>query len=281
MVCQGDCDDTNANIFPEAPETCDDGIDSDCSGADDLTPEAAILYAPADPVQVSELISVRVGFSGADTGDTHSAVCYWGDLGFDNVDPINNDTVVEMPHTYNDPGVYTARVTVSDDYCGGGEAIYEYVVVYDPSGGFVTGGGWIWSEAGWCKLNEWCANAEGKANFGFVSRYKKGATVPTGNTEFNFSAGDLDFHSDEYEWLVVTQGDSNAQFKGNGRINGETCLNGNNYRFMVWAGDHDPDTFRIRIWCEDADASEIAVYDNGFDQEIGGGSIVIHTGKNK
>ena len=48
---------------------------------------------------------------------------------------------------------------------------------------------------------------------------------------------------------------------------------------MVWAGDHDTDTFRIRIWCEDADASEIVVYDNGFGQEIGGGSIVIHTGK--
>jgi hypothetical protein len=40
----------------------------------------------------------------------------------------------------------------------------------------VTGGGWIFSEAGWCQLDDICAGAEGKANFGFVSKYKKGAT---------------------------------------------------------------------------------------------------------
>jgi hypothetical protein len=46
---------------------------------------------------------------------------------------------------------------------------------------------------------------------------------------------------------------------------------------MLWAGDDDPDTFRIKIWYEDSDAVEHVVYDNGFAQEIGGGSIVIHT----
>ena len=49
------------------------------------------------------------------------------------------------------------------------------------------------------------------------------------------------------------------------------------YRFMLWAGDDAPDTFRIRIWTEDQAGVETDVYDNGFDQEIGGGSIVIHT----
>jgi hypothetical protein len=44
---------------------------------------------------------------------------------------------------------------------------------------------------------------------------------------------------------------------------------------MLWAGDDDPDTFRIRIWYEDG--GEIDVYDNGFDQEIGGGNINIHS----
>ena len=35
----------------------------------------------------------------------------------------------------------------------------------------------------------------GKANFGFVSQYEKGKTVPTGNTEFQFQTGNLNFKS--------------------------------------------------------------------------------------
>ena len=45
---------------------------------------------------------------------------------------------------------------------------------------------------------------------------------------------------------------------------------------MLWAGDGDPDTFRIKIWYEDGDA-EIVVYDNQMHQPISGGNIVIHT----
>jgi hypothetical protein len=109
---------------------------------------------------------------------------------------------------------------------------------------------------------------EGKATFGFVSKYKKGATVPDGNTEFQFKAGDLNFNSTSYQWLVVNQGGTNAQFKGYGTINGA-----GNYGFMIWAGDGAPDTFHIKIW--DA-GTEVVVYDNGMDQAIGGGSIVVH-----
>jgi hypothetical protein len=78
-----------------------------------------------------------------------------------------------------------------------------------------------------------------------------------------------------FTWLVVNQGDSNAQFKGEGTIN-----NTGSYKFMLWAGDKDPDTFRIKIW-EDVGGIEDVVYDNGTDQEIEGGQIVIHGGKGK
>ena len=44
------------------------------------------------------------------------------------------------------------------------------------------------------------ASLTGKATFGFVAQYKKGATVPTGNTQFRFHAGDLHFHSTSYDW---------------------------------------------------------------------------------
>lgn len=34
-VYSGDCDDTNADIHPDAPETPGDGVDSNCDGNDD------------------------------------------------------------------------------------------------------------------------------------------------------------------------------------------------------------------------------------------------------
>jgi hypothetical protein len=117
----------------------------------------------------------------------------------------------------------------------------------------------------------------GKATFGFVSKYKKGASIPTGNTEFVFKAADLNFHSSSYEWLVVT-GSDYAKFKGTGTINNEPAPNGEDYKFMLWAGDGEPDTFRIKIWYED-DGQENVVYDNGMEQPIGGGSIIVHTKK--
>ncbi|MBA7530031.1 hypothetical protein ES705_22234 [subsurface metagenome] len=47
---------------------------------------------------------------------------------------------------------------------------------------------------------------------------------------------------------------------------------------MLWAGDDNPDKFRIRIWEEDEISGiETDVYDNGMNQPIGGGSIKIHT----
>jgi hypothetical protein len=60
----------------------------------------------------------------------------------------------------------------------------------------------------------------GRADFGFVSRYQKGANVLTGNTEFRFKARNLNFKSSSYEWLVVQDAAGRAQFKGTGTING-------------------------------------------------------------
>jgi hypothetical protein len=174
----------------------------------------------------------------------------------------------------SEAGIFDVCLTVNDGTVDSDEDC-TIVVVYDPSAGFVTGGGWIDSPAGAYMDDE---TLSGKATFGFVSKYKKGATVPTGNTEFQFRAASFNFHSSSYEWLVVNQNGENAQFRGEGTVNGELDSNGNAYKFMIWAGDSDSDTFRIKIWSELNDV-ETDVYDNGVDQEIGGGSIVIHTKK--
>jgi hypothetical protein len=120
----------------------------------------------------------------------------------------------------------------------------------------------------------------GKASFGFLSRYKKGTATPTGNTEFQFQAGNLSFHSHEYEWLVVAG--ARAQYKGWGTINGV-----GDYRFMLTAIDGDQpggggiDKFRIKIW--DTGNGGV-IYDNELGASdtadpstaILSGSIVIH-----
>lgn len=116
----------------------------------------------------------------------------------------------------------------------------------------------------------------GKASFGFVAKYKKGADVPDGNTQFRFEAAALNFHSTSYEWLVVTGSDF-ARFKGEGTVNGIA-----GYDFMLWAGDgtgsDGSDEFRIRI--TDRTTGDV-VYDNGMNQPISGGNIMVHDGKGK
>jgi hypothetical protein len=156
-----------------------------------------------------------------------------------------------------------------------------YLPVYDPNGGFVTGGGWINSPAGAYTANP---SLVGKANFGFVSKYKKGSTQVDGNTEFQFQTGNLNFKSTSNLAASLVIAGSQAIYKGAGTING-----GGSYSFMVSAVDGDEtggggtDKFRIKIW----DGSGV-VYDNQMGASdnatattvIGGGSIVIHTAKN-
>ena len=176
-------------------------------------------------------------------------------------------------------GVYNVRAVVTGGGllgdCLAGHEATAFVAVYDPTAGFVTGGGWITSPLGAYTLDP---TLTGKATFGFVSKYQKGASVPTGNTEFQFKVAGLNFKSTYYDWLVVAG--ARAQFKGTGTINGA-----GEYKFMLTAidgqiaGGGGVDKFRIRIW---GDAG--LVYDNQLSAPdtdelttaIGGGSIVIH-----
>lgn len=164
-------------------------------------------------------------------------------------------------------GIYNVSVEVTDDDGGEDSSGTIMIVIYDPNAGFVTGGGWIYSPGGAYKPD---TTLEGKATFGFVSKYLKGANKPTGNTEFQFHAAGFNFKSTDYEWLVVSG--PQAQYKGTGTVNGT-----GNYGFILTARDDAPDTFRLKVW--DKDNGDAIVYDNGSNQPLGGGSIIIHTGK--
>lgn len=235
------------------------------------------IIAPVDPVHIGFAISAVAHFSDPDSLDTHTALWDWGDgtTSVGTVSESQGSGTVQDSHIYDQAGVYSITLTVTDNNGDSGTALFQYVVVYDPTGGFVTGGGWISSPMGAYTLNPFMA---GKATFGFVSKYKKGATVPTGNTEFQFKVANLNFRSEIYQWLVVAG--AKAQYKGTGTINGE-----GNYGFMLTAIDGDikgtTDKFRIKIWDQNNDT---LLYDNQLSvpddadptMEISGGSIVIH-----
>ena len=206
-------------------------------------------------------LSSAVPFDGSASSDPDGdTLTYAWDFGDDGA----GGTGATPSHTYTAPGVYDVCLTVNDGQVDSTEACTQ-AVIYDPSAGFVTGGGWIDSPAGAYAADPTLA---GKATFGFVSRYRKGATVPDGNTAFVFQAGNLSFESTSYQWLVVNQAGHNAQFKGTGTIN-----DSGSYQFMLWATDGSPDTFRIQI----TDPSGAIVYDNDAAQTIGGGSIMVHS----
>jgi uncharacterized protein (TIGR02145 family) len=167
--------------------------------------------------------------------------------------------------------------------CGNGATSIAYLAVYDPDGGFVTGGGWINSPDGALVGT----HLTGKANFGFVSKYKKGSNVPDGNTEFQFHEGNLNFSSSSYDLGSLVIAGYKAIYKGLGTINGT-----GSYRFMVSAVDGDVangggyDKFRIKIWNKTDGA---IIYDNNIGKDdndiptttLGGGSIVIHMATDK
>src|SRR5207248_1903008 len=87
-------------------------------------------------------------------------------------------------------GVYTVCARGKDNAGNVSDPICILVPVYDPNGGFVTGGGTISSPTGADLANP---STSGSASFGFVSKYLPGTNTPSGNLEFQFKAGNLNF----------------------------------------------------------------------------------------
>jgi hypothetical protein len=237
----------------------------------------AVTFAPfsnGNLYPITGQPTVDATYSDPSSNDTHTCV-------FEVFDYLANEVGADKTCGSGlgvvEAGVYNVKVTVTDDDLGSDSESVQ-VVVYDPSAGFVTGGGWIYSYAGAYLADP---NLEGKATYGFVSKWinQKDKTTPvlTGNTEFVFHAGNLNFHSSSYDWLVVNAVATRAQYKGNGTINGAPTL----YPFILTAIDgktNGPDKFRIQIFDTDG---ETPLYDNyvggaSTEQEVGGGSIVIH-----
>jgi hypothetical protein len=245
-------------------------------------PSVGPITAPLAPVAVNTAVNASASFTDALTTTTHTALWDWGDntTSAGSVTESNGSGTVTGSHTYTVDGVYTVKLTVTNHGVGSGQgsgqAVFQYVVVYNASAGFVTGGGWFNSPAGAYAAN---TSLTGQANFGLNARYHNGDTVPTGNTDFRFPAANLTFQS-SYDWLVITT--SQAQYQGSGTINGA-----GNYGFLVTAldngGGSTADKLRIKIW--DKNNNNAVVYDSQPNAaataspttSLGGGRIQVHT----
>ena len=158
------------------------------------------------------------------------------------------------------PGIYMVGVTVAD--CGAMAS--AELVVFNPEGGFATGGGWIAPE------NDGL-DAQMRCNFGFNVKYKNGS--PAGHITFRYTNDCLDLKSTSIEQLVIT-GDHVAQFKGWACVNGE---DGNWFSVKV-VDSGEPglgsDTVEINVWAPGADPeSDPAEWIGGA---LGGGNISVH-----
>jgi hypothetical protein len=104
--------------------------------------------------------------------------------------------------------------------------------------------------------------------------YQGDASTPKGSTEFQFQTGSINFHSTNYDWLVVSG--PKATYRGTGRVN-----NQDGYAFLVSVIDGSPDRMRMKIW--NATTGSV-LYDNqpgapdAADpvRAISKGSIVVH-----
>ena len=257
--------------------TTSDGVNPDVTDTaalivGNVAPQIETVTAPTAPTAITTPVSIIATYSDPGSNDTHTAVVDWGD-GTTSAAAASGGALSDS-HTYGSAGIFTICVTVTDDDGGSDTECAENSVVFDPSAGFVTGGGWISAEPGSVPADP---SASGPGRFGFVAKYHDGAGVPVGNTQFQSRSGDLNFHSTSYEWLVV--GGSQATYMGTGTVNGN-----DGYSFMVSTvdgGKAGPDRFRIKIWETD---SGTVVFDNqpgGADADaamhpITKGSIVIH-----
>ena len=249
------------------PYTVISGIDASASSNPVALGSNATLSATISPAISGVTVSFNVD-PGTGVITTYSAVT--NNLGVATTSPISGLSV----------NLYKVVATAGSG-CATSNA--AYLAVYDPNSSFITGGGWITSPAGALVAQP---SLSGKANFGFVAKYKKGNSQVDGNTEFQFQDGDFNFKSSALDAATLVISGSKGTYRGEGTVNGA-----GDYGFMVAAVDGNisggggTDLFRIKIW--DRSHGNAVVYDNNMGKDengvpttiLGGGSIVIHYAK--
>jgi DNA/RNA endonuclease G (NUC1)/PKD repeat protein len=180
-------------------------------------PVITSLTTPASPVAVGSPAVVAVTLTDPGSADTHTINVNWGD----------GATTAGLTHAYSATGLYTVSLTVQDDDGGvDTRTATDFIVVYDPGAGFVTGSGWF-------------GPSSDKAKFDLAVKYKNGgigvdASVSIDRTRLSFTSATV-------QWLVLQPGQ--AKVRGTGNLAGSSA----SYQFLLTALD-GPDGIRIKIW---------------------------------
>ena len=129
-----------------------------------VAPTITSITGPLAPTALGAAISITAQFIDPGTLDTHTTLIDWGN-GISSAGTVNPVTrTVTASYTYPATGVYMVTVKVTDKDGGFHTAkitdFTTYVVIYDPNGGFVTGGGWFNSPAGACQLTTACTKCD-------------------------------------------------------------------------------------------------------------------------
>jgi len=173
---------------------------------------------------------------------------------------------------------YLIVVSIDDnDYYAGPTSDPTPLTVYEPTGEFVTGGGWIWDPSG------------SKGNFGFNAKYTKSGK-PKGHLVYVYRDGGWNYIVKSNAWIGLAIVEGHAYFEAKCVVQkynpatGELVWAEGNYKFRVdvWDKDSDGgvDVYQIRV----LDKNGVLFHEAGFDQlgELQGGNIVIHNkGKRK
>ena len=239
-----------------------------------VAPSLAAFSIPATPMGLTPggiTVPVSSSFTDPGTVDTHTASLDCG-----SGVTAQSEVVGEMASSacsFSSAGVYSIRLTVRDKDGGSDTKLSSApIVVFDPAGGRLTGGGWVASPAG---AVAFAPTAAGKLTFSLNARYEPGSSIPTGKAELNLTVGKLEFRSTSLDWLVATE--ASAQLRGRGTVNGS-----GDYAFSVVAIDgQSTGAVRIRIWHRTSgtllyDSRPGAPLDDTGVTALGGGSIQLH-----
>lgn len=220
-----------------------------------LAPSVGTITAPTAPVNVNTAVNVAAAFTDPGVQDTHGATIAWGDgsVSAAAISEASGAGSASGSHSYAAAGQYVVTIAVTDKDGASASASYQSIVVINPAGASVTSSGnsKIDSVAGAMPGNP---GAAGNVNLQVMANYN-GSGALIGNTSFDFNAGNLNFQSTAYDWLIANG--SKATIHGTGTINGA-----GNYGFVVTVidgGKKGPDWLRMKIWDK---GTNVTVYDN-------------------